>query len=69
MKYSEVKYTVKEMRRLVVEDMLRKHPCLFEFVEADKKITHNIIKFWWKSSVLRNSIKHILKGGTHENLR
>lgn len=66
MKYSEAKHIVKEMRRLAVEDILRKHLSLLEFVEAEKKLTHNIIKFWWKSSTLRTSIKRILKGGNNE---
>lgn len=66
MKYSEAKHIVEEMRRLAVEDILRKHLSLLEFVEAEKKLTHNIIKFWWKSSTLRASIKRILKGGNND---
>lgn len=66
MKYSEAKHIVKEMRRLAVEDILRKHLSLLEFVEAEKRLTRNMIKFWWKSSTLRTSIKRILKGGNND---
>lgn len=62
-KYSEAKYLFKELRRLAVEDILRKHLYLIEFVETEKRLTRNMIKFWWKSSTLRTSIKRILKGG------
>lgn len=66
MKYSEAKHIVKEMRRLAVEDMLRKHLSIFEFVETEKRLIRNMIKFWWKSSTLRTSIKRILKGGIND---
>lgn len=65
-KYSEAKFLVKELKRLAVEDTLRKHLYLIEFVETEKSLTHNIIKFWWKSSTLRASIKRILKGGNND---
>lgn len=62
MKYSEVKYIVKEMKRLAVEDALRKQLSLLDVVKADNNSTRHLIKFWWKSSTLRTSIKRVLKG-------
>lgn len=67
MKYSQAKYIVKEIKRLAVEDMLRKHLSLLEFVNADKNLTRNIIKFWWKTSTMRVLIKNILTDRRRRN--